>query len=60
MTFSKYAKLKDSCNGTVTIDSEDTNVYVQTAYVKRFTKSSFYKKQKPAKCTNLVSGLIQC
>ena len=42
MTLSKYAKLKDSCNGTVTIDSEDTNVYVQTAYVTRFTRSSFY------------------
>ena len=42
MTLSKYAKLKYSCNGAVTIDSEDTNVYVQTAYVTRFTRSSFY------------------
>ena len=33
MILSAYAKLRESYNGTVIIDSEDTDVYVQTAYV---------------------------
>ena len=33
MILSAYAKLRQSYNGTVIIDSEDTGVYVQAAYV---------------------------
>ena len=33
MILSAYAKLRESYNETVIIDSEDTDVYVQAAYV---------------------------
>ena len=60
MILSAYAKLRESYNGTVIIDSEDTDVYVQTAYVARNLPGDLLIKNKNTllKCTDLVSSNI--
>ena len=48
MLISAYAKLRDSCNynGAVIIDSEDTDVYVQAAFVSHVLPGNLYLKHK--------------
>ena len=46
---SAYAKLRESCNGTVIIDSEDMEVYVQAAYVVHNLPDDFLIKKKKKK-----------
>ena len=60
MILSAYATLSESYNGTVIIDSEDTYVYVQAAYVAHNLLGDLLIKNKNTlfKCTNLVSSNI--
>ena len=60
MILSAYATLSESYNGTVIIDSEDTYVYVQAAYVAHSLPGDLLIKNKNTlfKCTNLVSSNI--
>ena len=60
MILSAYAKLRESYNGTVIIDSEDTDVYVQTAYVAHNLPGDLLIKNKNTllNCTDLVSSNI--
>ena len=60
MILSAYAKLRESYNGTVIIDSEDTDVYVQAAYVAHNLPGDLLIKNKNTlfKCTDLVSSNI--
>ena len=47
MLFSAYAKLRDGdYNGTVVIDSEDTDVYVQAAYVSQQLRGDLLIKRR--------------
>ena len=57
MILSEYGKLRESYNGTVIIDSEDTEVYVQAAYVAYNLPGDLLTKSKNSlfKCTDLVS-----
>ena len=60
MILSAYAKLRESYNGTVIIDSEDTDVYVQAAYVAHNLPGDLLIKNENTlfKCTDLVSSNI--
>ena len=57
MILSAYAKLRESYNGTVIIDSEDTDVYIQVAYVTHDLPHDLFIKSKNTlfKCADLVS-----
>ena len=46
MILKAYVKLGESYNGTVIIDSEDTDVYVQAAYVAHDLPSHFSLKAR--------------
>ena len=60
MILSAYAKLREFCNGTVIIDSEDTDGYVQAAYVAHDFLDDLLIKNKNTlfTCTDLVSSNI--
>ena len=60
MISSAYAKLRKSYNGTVIIDSEDTDVYVQAACIAHDLPGDLLIKNKNTlfKCTDLVSSNI--
>ena len=57
MILSAYAKLRESYNGTVIIDSEDTDVYIQVAYVTHDLPHDLFIKSKNTlfKCADLAS-----
>ena len=61
MLFSAYTKLRaSSYNGTVVIDSEDTNVYAQTAYVSQQLRGELLIKRKHeyVNCPDLLSAEV--
>ena len=60
MILSAYAKLRESYNGTVITDSEDTDVYVQTTYFAHDLLGDLFIKNKNTlfKCSDLVSSNI--
>ena len=60
MTLSAYAKSRESYNETIIIDSEDTDVYAQAAYVAHDLPVDLLIKNKNTlfKCTDLVSSNI--
>ena len=60
MIFSAYANLRRSVSHTVVIDSEDTDVYVQAAYVSNHIPGDLVIKSKSAffNCKDLVSDSI--
>ena len=45
-TFGIYAKLRDGFDGPINIDSEDTDVYVQEAYVAKNVPRKLYIQRK--------------
>ena len=61
MILSAYAKLRESYNGTVITDSEDTDVYVQTTYFAHDLPGDLLIKNKNTlfKCSDLVSSNIE-
>ena len=60
MILSVYAKLRESYDGTVIIDSEDADVYVHAAYVAHNLLGDLLIKNKNTllKCIDLVSSNI--
>ena len=59
MILSTYAKLREYYNGTVIINSEDTDLYVQGAYVAHNLQGNLIKNKNTLfKCTDLVTGNI--
>ena len=51
MIFSAYANFRGSSSKPVVIDSEDTNVYTQAAYVSKKFKGDLLIKSKRDKYT---------
>ena len=60
MLLTAYAKLRDFYDGTVVIDSEDTDVYVQAAYVSNNSPGCLLIKNKNTliNCADLVPNNI--
>ena len=60
MLLSAYGKLRESYDGTVVIDSEDTDVYVQAAYVAHDLPGDLLINNKSTlfKCSELVPNNI--
>ena len=60
MLLSAYSKLRDSYDGPVVIGSEDTDVYVQAAYVAHILPGNLYIKNKNSLfiCVELVSNSV--
>ena len=60
MLISAYAKLRESYDGSVIIDSEDTDVYVQGAFVSHVLPGNLYMKNKKLlfNCAEMLPGHI--
>merc|ERR1712055_666329 len=58
--FGIYAKLRDGYDGPIIIDSEDTDVYVQAAYLVKNVPGNLYIKRKKylVDCDTLVDDEV--